>query len=54
VEAAAMGWADELLIASLREGRPRPVSPTARARAVMRLAERGLTADEIRKALYGR
>ena len=54
VHHAAEGWAEELLIAGLQDGRPRPVSPRARARAIKRLAERGLTADEIRAALHRR
>ena len=51
VLSAGEGWAAEYLIASLQTGRPREVSPRARARAIKRLAERGLTADEIRKVL---
>jgi len=54
VRHAAEGWVDKHLIAGLQEGRPRPVSPRARARAIKRLAERGLTADEIRAALRHR
>ena len=54
VHHAAEGWVDKHLIAGLQEGRPRPVSPRARARAIKRLAERGLTADEIRAALHRR
>lgn len=47
------GW----FVESLRQGmeqRPVPVSPRARARAVRRLADHGLTADEIRKVLNRR
>ena len=51
---AAEGWVDEHLVASLRAGRPKPVSPRARARAIKRLAEYGLTADDIRKVLRRR
>lgn len=54
VHHAAEGWAEEHLIASLQEGRPRSVSPRARVRAIKRLAERGLTADEIRAVLRRR
>lgn len=54
VHHAAEGWVEEFLIAGLQDGRPRPVSPRARARAIKRLAERGLTADEIRAVLRHR
>ena len=54
VHHAAEGWAEEFLIAGLQDGRPRPVSPRARTRAIKRLAERGLTADEIRAVLRHR
>ncbi len=46
---AGMGWlADER--ASAQAGR-KPASHQARERAIQRLAERGLTADEIRRVL---
>lgn len=48
---AAEGWADDYLIASLRTARPPKVSARARARAIKRLAEHGLTVDEIRAVL---
>lgn len=48
---AAEGWADDYLIASLRAARPPRVSARARARAIKRLAEYGLTIDEIRAVL---
>jgi hypothetical protein len=48
---AAEGWAEDYLIASLRAARPPKVSSRTRARAIKRLAERGLTADEIRAVL---
>ena len=54
VHHAAEGWVEEFLIAGLQDGRPRPVNPRARARAIKRLAERGLTADEIRAVLRHR
>lgn len=54
VHHAAEGWAEERLIAGLQNRRPRPVSPRARARAIKRLADRGLSADEIRAALHRR
>lgn len=54
VFAAGEGWLDEYLIASLQEGRPKPVGRQARARAIQRLADRGLTADEIRRVLRRR
>lgn len=47
----AEGWGDEHLVASLRAGRPKPISARARARAIKRLAEYGLTIDEIRAVL---
>lgn len=51
---AAEGWVDEHLVASLRAGRPPKVSPRARSRAIKRLAEYGLTIDEIRAVLRRR
>lgn len=54
VHHVAEGRLDEQLIAGLRGERPRRVSPRARARAIKRLAERGLTAEEIRAALRRR
>jgi len=48
---AAEGWADDYLIAGLQAGRPPKVSTRARAQAITRLAEYGLTIDEIRKVL---
>jgi len=48
---AAEGWADDYLIASLRTARPPKVSARARARAIKRLAEYGLSVDEIRAVL---
>lgn len=48
------GWLDEYLIASPQEGRPKPVGRQARARAIQQLADRGLTADEIRQVLRHR
>lgn len=51
---ASEGWVDEYLIASLRAARPPKVSARTRARAVKRLAEYGLTSDEIRKMLRRR
>jgi len=43
-----------LLVANLQARLPRPVSRRARARAIKRLAERGLTVDEIRAVLRRR
>ena len=54
VHAAREGWLDGYLIASLQEGRPKSVSRQARARAIQQLADRGLTADEIRRVLRRR
>lgn len=54
VHHAAEGWVEEFLIAGLQDGRPKPVSPKVRARAIKKLAERGLTANEIRAALHRR
>ena len=54
VHRAAEGRLEEFLIAGLQDRPPRSVSPRARARAIKQLAERGLTADEIRAALRRR
>jgi len=54
VHHAAEGWVEESLIAGLQDGRPRLIGRRARARAIKRLAERGLTADEIRAVLHRR
>ena len=48
---AGMGWLDGER-ASAESGRPKPASRQARERAIQRLAERGLTADEIRQVLH--
>lgn len=45
---------DDLLVASLRKGRPSPVNQKARTRAIERMAAHGLTADEIRAVLHRR
>ena len=54
VRSVAEAGLDELLVVSLRKGRPRPVNQKARARAIERLAAHGLTADEIRAVLRRR
>ena len=54
VRSVAEAGLDDLLVVSLRKGRPRPVNQKARARAIERLAARGLTADEIRAVLRRR
>lgn len=54
VRSVAEAGLDELLVVSLRKGRPRPVGQKARARAIERLAAHGLTADEIRAVLRRR
>ena len=51
VRSVAEAGVDELLISGLRAGRPKPISPRARARAIEALAAHGLTADEIRAVL---
>jgi hypothetical protein len=54
VLSAGEGWLDEYLRAGLQEGRPKSVSRQTRARAIQQLADRGLTADEIRRVLRRR
>jgi hypothetical protein len=54
VLSAGEGWLDEHLIASFQAGRPKSVSRQAREGAIQRLADRGLTADEIRRVLRRR
>ena len=54
VRSVAEAGLDDLLVVSLRKGRPRPVNQKARARAIERLAAHGLTADEIRAVLRRR
>lgn len=51
VNATAEGWFIDRLRQSLKTGRPKPVRRSARERAIRRLAEHGLTEDEIRAVL---
>lgn len=48
------GWFMDSFQADWRAGRPKPVSKAARRRAIQRLAEHGLSADEIRAVLRRR
>ena len=48
-----MGWLGDVR-ASLQDKHPKPASRQARARAIQQLADRGLTADQIRRVLRRR
>lgn len=54
VDAAREGWLGQHLTTHLRQAPPKPASARARARAIQRLADRGLTAEEIRRVLRRR